>query len=263
MSPKPLRQALFQAKLAESEVTDKICVQNLQVTAKAGKDVWGREKLQPALISVALSLARPFDSAAQADSLDTSTVHYGILSKDIRSAIEGNARHLSTQDFAAQIWGQVQETAGKTNLAGTEVDVFYPKATLFGDGAGLVYSTLNGEWTSKVAYLRNIRIPCLIGVNPNERERKQPVVVNLQVENPPDSMGDAFRPLEDILVEVISKSTFDTLESLSARVVDQFRDDFFSKVDGDAWLRLRIEKPLAVTFADAPAVEILRPMQKK
>jgi hypothetical protein len=41
-------------------------------------------------------------------------------------------------------------------------------------------------------------------------------------------------------------------------LVQQF---FTKKTDKDAWIKLRIEKPMAVPFADAPAVEITRPIR--
>jgi hypothetical protein len=41
--------------------------------------------------------------------------------------------------------------------------------------------------------------------------------------------------------------------------IDLLRKEFFTrKEDENSILRLRIEKPLAVPFADAPAVEIMR-----
>jgi len=46
--------------------------------------------------------------------------------------------------------------------------------------------------------------------------------------------------------------------------VQLLRDQFFTREeDQSSWIRLRIEKPLAVPFADAPAVEITRPVALK
>lgn len=44
-------------------------------------------------------------------------------------------------------------------------------------------------------------------------------------------------------------------------VVDELRKKFFRKEDEGAYIRLRVEKPLAVPFADAPSIEILRPVK--
>jgi dihydroneopterin aldolase len=62
--------------------------------------------------------------------------------------------------------------------------------------------------------------------------------------------------------QLISDSSFQTIESLLAWLVDELREKFFTKeADDDAWIRLRIAKPHAVPFADAPAVEIMRPVR--
>jgi hypothetical protein len=60
----------------------------------------------------------------------------------------------------------------------------------------------------------------------------------------------------------ISASEFQTLESMLEWTVQSLRKQFFTREeDQDSIIRLRIEKPLAVPFADAPAVEIMRPVR--
>jgi hypothetical protein len=46
-------------------------------------------------------------------------------------------------------------------------------------------------------------------------------------------------------------------------VVRELREKFFAKGDENSYIRLRVEKPLAVPFADAPAIEILRPVRAR
>lgn len=64
-----------------------------------------------------------------------------------------------------------------------------------------------------------------------------------------------------IAQQVIADSSFETLESLSTKVVEELRKNYFTEEDNDSTIRLRVEKPLAVSFADAPAIEILRPVE--
>jgi len=45
-------------------------------------------------------------------------------------------------------------------------------------------------------------------------------------------------------------------------VVQELNQKFFTKDDEGSYVRLRIEKPLAVPFADGPAIEILRPVKR-
>jgi dihydroneopterin aldolase len=198
-----VRPAILHGKLAaSSDVADTITLRNLHVTVKAGTDAWGREKPQPALITVTISLAKPFDSAAKEDAVDGSTVHYGKLSKRIISDVEHLDHHLSTPALARTIMHSVAQTAGSTDLKAVEIDIFYPKGSLLGDGAGYTYSVF-GDYLSEVIYLRNVRIPCLIGVNANERERQQPVVVNLWLESLPHKNG-LLPDVEHEMVEVRS-----------------------------------------------------------
>ncbi|KAH7120929.1 Dihydroneopterin aldolase-domain-containing protein [Dendryphion nanum] len=260
-APQLVRQAVWQAKLVASDVTDKVSVRNLQVSVKAGSDAWGRRKEQPALISVTLSFKIPF--ATDEDILNTTTVDYGKLSKDIRLGILTNETHLSTNDLALLISNQAQVTAGQTAIAAGEVDVFYPKASLLGDGAGLLYSSLNQEWACKVVYLKNVRVPCIIGLNEHERTMKQPVVINLWVDSPPDVISDDFHLLERLLVKFVEASSCGTIEKLARLVVEEISSHFFTEMDLESWIRIRIEKPLAVPFADAPSIEILRPARVK
>ncbi|KAH7355698.1 Dihydroneopterin aldolase-domain-containing protein [Pyrenochaeta sp. MPI-SDFR-AT-0127] len=258
-----VRQTQWNAEVAQSGHYDKIIVQNLEVVVNAGKDVWGRQKKQRALISVTLTLGERFISASSTDSVDQSTVHYGTLSKAIQATLQGDSAWQSTAALSDSISQSVRKVAGSTKIYALETDVCYLKGSMFGDGAGHMTSTIEDSGVrSSVLYLRNVRIPCIIGVNSNERLQKQPVVVNVWLENVPDDRVDDHAKLETLVFQLISDSSFQTIESLLAWLVEQLRQKLFTREeDQDAWVRLRIEKPLAVPFADAPAVEITRPVR--
>ena len=273
-----VRKCQWDAQLTQSEHYDKIIVRNLEVVVNAGKDVWGRPKKQRAFISVTLTLGTQFTSASSTDSVDDSTVHYGTLSKAIQAQFQDSAAWLSTAALSRTVLQCVRDVARSTDIFAIETDVCYLKGSMFGDGAGHITSTINGtNLRSNVLYLRNLRIPCIIGVNSNERLQKQPVVVNVWIDNVCDSRVDDYAALETFLFEVsgvystlawtntsqlISESSYQTIESLLAWVIKELKERFFTAADDqDAWIRLRIEKPLAVPFADAPAVEITRPVR--
>ena len=200
-----VRYHIWESQLANQDITDKIVVRNLQATANAGIDAWGRKREQPILVTVTVSLGQSFSSAAAADSLDNSTIHYGILSKKIRSAINSipPQDHLQTDALAMLIDDEVRQVAGKTPLASTEVDIFYPKASRYGDGAGFRYSIsyLHAPF-SMVLYLQNLRVDCIIGINSNEKIQKQPVVVNLWVDAVRSGRADDYARIESVVVEV-------------------------------------------------------------
>lgn len=191
--------------------TDKVIVRNLFTQAKAGTDVWGRKQQQPALISITLHLSKPFDSAAQRDTVDQSTVHYGILSKAVKSTIENPEEDWrSTAELASVIEAVIWKCAPTTDLiAAFEIEISYPKGSILGDGVSYLYckSFPDGQSTrgleSRVLHLKNMRLPCMIGANDHERFRKQAIVANLWVDALGNlDSGDSYTNAEDILVKV-------------------------------------------------------------
>jgi dihydroneopterin aldolase len=200
-----VRQALWDAELARSGCFDKIIVQNLEVTVNAGTDVWGRQKVQRALISVSVTLGHQFASASTTDTVDASTIHYGILSKAIQADVQSSkSEWASTHSLSAVIGQSVEKVAGSTPIFAVETNVCYVKGSMFGDGAGYTTSRIiqGADVQSHVLYLRNVRIPCLIGVNSNERLQKQPVVLNIWVERVHESQVDEYAKLETFLCTV-------------------------------------------------------------
>jgi dihydroneopterin aldolase len=207
-----VRQAQWEAEVAASGHYDKIMVQNLEVVVNAGKDVWGREKKQRALISVTLTLGKQFTSASSTDSVDDSTVHYGTLSKAIQTRFTDDAMTwMSTVTLSTAVSQCVRDVAGSTDIYAIETDVCYLKGSMFGEGAGHMTSRVEKSGvSSNVLYLRNVRIPCLIGVNANERLQKQPVVLNVWVNNMADSRVEGYPQLETFLFEVCAKRRMQT-----------------------------------------------------
>jgi dihydroneopterin aldolase len=187
------RQVVWNAEVAQSNCTDKILVQNLAVTVNAGTDAWGRKKKQRALISVTVTLGN-----------HESTVHYGTLSKAIQGRLQDDSlMWMDTADLSIAIAGIVRTAAGSAPIFAIETDVCYPKGSMFGDGVGHQASIITATGVySNVLYLKNIRVPCLIGVNANERLKKQPVVINLWVDCVHASRVDDYAALENSIVQV-------------------------------------------------------------
>jgi dihydroneopterin aldolase len=183
---------------------DKVMVQNLEVVVNAGFDVWGRQKKQRALISVTLTMGQEFDSAAESDSVDESTVHYGTLSKAIQQEFNDNhAPWIGTAELATRVARCVSRVADEADVYAIETDICYIKGSMFGEGVGYSFSSIEtSKNRSEVLYLRNVRIPCLIGVNSNERLQKQPVVVNAWIEKVARSRVDAYPEFESLLFKV-------------------------------------------------------------
>jgi dihydroneopterin aldolase len=166
---------------------DKVLLRNISLNATVGLDAWSRPRLQPILLSVTASLAKPFTSAAQNDKVDSSTLNYGTLSKSIFAfANEQAATPFEPADYlnaiAQIVLAQVKDPA---TLHKVEVELFLPKGTKYGEGIGYseVYDpkkSLDIPRSCEV-WLKNVKIPCIIGVNDIERETAQVVVVNLRI----------------------------------------------------------------------------------
>jgi len=186
--------------LSTIEDADKISVRNLSVTANSGYDVWNRQKRQPALLSITAFLKHSFDQAARSDTVDSSTVHYGVLSKKVQGIIEESSEWQSSFDLASRIHRAAYMVAGTSALKGCELNVFYPKACMHGDGAGFILSTTE-EGYSTILYLKNVRISCIIGVNSNERKAKQPVVANLWIDSILETQADDYGKTGQLLAQ--------------------------------------------------------------
>ncbi|KAN0122632.1 Dihydroneopterin aldolase domain containing protein [Hyaloscypha variabilis] len=75
--------------LKTREPHSQISVHHLQTTLPLARDAWGRpSKPQPLLISCTLSLRHSFTSSSSSDTVSSSTVHYGTLSKAILEACQ-------------------------------------------------------------------------------------------------------------------------------------------------------------------------------
>ncbi|KAI0448526.1 Dihydroneopterin aldolase-domain-containing protein [Xylaria acuta] len=150
-----------------------------------------------------------------------------------------------------------------------------PKASLLGSGVSLTTTACfkdagdlgDGEKKNPLrSYARSLRlhglhVPTLIGVNSNERAAKQMVVVDVEIDRF-DVREDIHTELERAVVEALQSSSFETLEALGThiarKILDEFRiGDSPQPMNERGWqVRVCLEKPIAVPFADCPSVEV-------
>ncbi|KAG6021868.1 hypothetical protein E4U41_002373 [Claviceps citrina] len=234
-------------------------------------------------------------SAFASDALTPDTVHYGLLTKAVLSTLSRleTGAPLSLADVLAAIWDRLTGglhlfTSGPGGgggggggsssrsstappflqlacLKSLELQVCLPKASLQGQGGASLTGHgvfANGALVSRglAVKLHDLRVPILIGVNDNERLAKQAVVANVEVERFED-MGDHYCDLEGVVIEAMTTSSFETIEALlghlAVRIKSYLVERHAAPDDGGGWhLRIAIEKPIAVVFADAPCVEL-------
>ncbi|KAL7628610.1 hypothetical protein AAE478_000125 [Parahypoxylon ruwenzoriense] len=157
-------------------------------------------------------------------------------------------------------------------LRALSLTVSLPKASLLGAGVSLTTtaSYRGGDNSrennplrsySRSLRLSGLRVPTLVGVNENERAARQMLVADVQIERF-DVADDVHSELEKLVVETMESSSFKTLEALASRVAERILSDF--RVGDDprpmrerGWqVRVCLEKPIAVPFAECPAVEV-------
>ncbi|KAG9240744.1 Dihydroneopterin aldolase-domain-containing protein [Calycina marina] len=275
--------------IAAGEPHSTIRVRNLQCSVKVGTDAWGRSgKLQPVLISVAVDLRHGFGSSGVEDKVDASTIHYGVLSKGVLEVVEkfgssaANTKEITEQTTLVGLWNtifsaltgivldrqqKVQSFAADALVdpqvvRSVEIKIMLPKASLIGNGVSLCGAVLLGEGEEVVLeqtrglQLHGLRIPTLIGVNANERLAKQIVIASIKLDLWRKT-EDEYTKLEELVVKTIGESSFETLETLAHQTARMLWDffGFVATTPHTPSITIGLEKPTAVTFADAPMIE--------
>jgi FolB domain-containing protein len=109
--------------------------------------------------------------------------------------------------------------------------------------------------------IEDLLIRTIIGVNPDERDNRQDVVLNLRLETdlrPPaktDSIDDAvnYRSITKSIIAFVEQSSFQLVETLAEEVAQLcLRDQRVERV----WVR--VQKPGALRFARTVGVSIER-----
>lgn len=109
--------------------------------------------------------------------------------------------------------------------------------------------------------IRNMRLDMFIGVHAHEKQRKQPVIINVDVhtDGPPDWRNDT---IENVLnYELIASAIEDMAGHGHVHLVETFAEriaDFCLKQNGINAVMVRVEKPEIFDFMESVGVEIFR-----
>ena len=106
--------------------------------------------------------------------------------------------------------------------------------------------------------IENLRLRTIIGINDWEREAKQDVVVNVELELAPDTVftRDAidetvdYKRLNKRIIAEVERSSFFLIERLCEHLLGLVMDDERVKR-----ARVRVAKPAALRFTDSVSVE--------
>ena len=177
---------------------DSVSLKSLQLPyGITAPSVWGSPKAQPALLSVTLALNSGLASTARQDALDENTVHYGTLAKRIRAGCKEDQTLVSFFSMVDDVIEAMGARAdGTFRLSRASFVLEFPKASMYGKSLELSRLVGYGDPSHPgilvlLFAVRDMRLMCLIGVNDNERTRKQPLVAGLNLWLEPKSMEDA------------------------------------------------------------------------
>ena len=247
--------------LTEPPTQDVVYLQDIHMRAVVGLDAWhrgGREQ------SVILSLRIHIDihQAAEADDVGK-TVHYGDLRKAVTQTVSRTGGFETVRHLAVAI---VHAALGHARLDGpVELNLTLPEGSLLADGVGV---SLQGTRQSSgdqnvpggiqitqqpVIFIRNLRLACILGVNPHERLEKQPVVINLWLWDFHDALYTGYAGLVRDVAVLVEASKFETLEALTTAIAKELCTAFSVER-----LTVAAQKPRALMFVDGAGVEITR-----
>ncbi|CAD6574683.1 MAG: trifunctional dihydropteroate synthetase [Alectoria sarmentosa] len=250
---------------------DTISLRKFHMTAVIGPDAWNRPgKSQPILLT--LKLLIDTTSAGTSDEI-AHTFSYGQMCKDATLLSDGHFR--SIDELTTNLVG----IALAKNWPGESLQIscVAPKALLRVEGGLGREVTLRKQWIGsqttrqqiwgweRHAWLvKELKVACIIGVNPHERLEKQQVTINLEIlgaqgkegEDGKEQNGAGNAPwatLVSRVCSVVERSEFQTLEALAALIARTCLEDF-----PIPQVTVSIEKPSALTFVEGAGVEITR-----
>ena len=107
-------------------------------------------------------------------------------------------------------------------------------------------------------YIRDLSLRCIIGVFPEERGKRQDVVINVVMETnfsravETDELDDTvdYKAIKEKIVALVEKSEFNLIESMANQIADICLEDL--KVIRAS---VTVDKPGALRFARSVAVE--------
>ena len=156
-------------------MSDIISIRNAAILATVGKDCWHRDKAQR--VSISLRLKTSIVIAGENDDV-LETIDYGKIYKAVVDSLDGS-KHPNLDVFTREA-ARIALKTGRGNSV--HATVVLPSALLQADGVGFEVQLFEGGDTfdSTALFVKDLKLPCVIGVNPHERQAKQLVIVNLR-----------------------------------------------------------------------------------
>ena len=109
--------------------------------------------------------------------------------------------------------------------------------------------------------IQDLLLRCIVGINPDEREKKQDVVINitafanLRAACASDDIDETvnYKQMKTRVADLVEESSYFLVEKLAEMVAQRCLE--FDKVEA---VTVRVDKPGALRFARSVAIEIFR-----
>lgn len=111
-------------------------------------------------------------------------------------------------------------------------------------------------------YIRDLALRCIIGLYPEEREKKQDVIINITLETDLRAAGKSDELSDTVDYKTIKLNILDFVEGSSFRLIEALADGIAGICLGSPLVQrvtVTIDKPGALRFCKSVAVEITRP----
>jgi FolB domain-containing protein len=113
-------------------------------------------------------------------------------------------------------------------------------------------------------HIRDLAVECIIGTEPHERVRKQPVLINLELAcdlsraGCTDRIDDTvnYKVIRDKVVRIVERSAYELIEALAAKIADVCLEN-----PQVLSVNVVVDKPGALTMSRSVAVELRRARQ--
>lgn len=120
---------------------------------------------------------------------------------------------------------------------------------------------MNKKTNLQIIHIRDLVLNCIIGINENEREKKQKVLINVAIHADlnkacaSDKIEDSlnYRLLKKEIISFVEKSSFFLLEKLADQICR-----LCLKKDTVYKCEVTVDKPGVLRYARSVAVEVLR-----
>ena len=165
---------------------DTISLRNFHTRAVIGPDAWNRPgKSQPIVLT--LKLLVDTTSAGTSDEIEE-TFSYGQMCKDVAVLADGRLRSIDHLIKELSMIALDHKWPGES----LQINVVAPKALLRVEGGLSREVTLRKQWIDnekqpvwdwkrQVWLIKQLKVACIIGVNPHERLEKQQVTIDLEI----------------------------------------------------------------------------------